>query len=82
LCELSANDRSSAPTNFGGQKQTRSNAHRIYCAAYVALQRRGIDSFSAKADLLIKAIEDFFDLSEMLQSRHYSSDSHRVFAGV
>jgi len=48
---------------FGGQKQTRSHACKIYCAAYVALQGSDLDGFSAKADLLIKAIEDFFDLS-------------------
>src|SRR6266700_3970679 len=70
LSGLLAVDRSNAAKNFRKQRQSRSHARRIYCAAYETSQGDRFDSFSAFADLLIIGGEDFFDLSGVLQSGH------------
>src|SRR5216684_8305311 len=62
LSELLAVDRSSTATIFAKERQSRSHARRIYCAAYETSQGDRFDSFSAIADLLIIGGEDFSDL--------------------
>jgi hypothetical protein len=78
LSELFAADRLNAQ-NFRRQKQSRSHARRIYCAAYETSQDIRFDSFSAIADLLFIGGEDFFDLSSVLQFGHGCFDRHRFF---
>jgi hypothetical protein len=65
------------PQKFG--KPSRSRARRIYCAAYETGQGDRSDSFSAIADLLIIAGEDFFDLSSVLQFGHGYLVRHRIW---
>src|SRR6267154_5112713 len=79
LSGLLAVDRSNAAKNFRKQRQSRSHACRIYCAAYGTSQGDLFDSFSAIADLLIICGEDFFDLSGVLQSGHGDFVRHRLW---
>jgi len=79
LSELLAVDRSSTARLFAKERQSRSHARRIYCAAYETSQGDLFDSFSAIADLLIIGGEDFFDLSGVLQSGHGYFVRHRFW---